>query len=119
MRPLTNPGLVGRWGMAEDQRTDIAIVGVGCRLPGGVRDLESLWRILDGGLDVTGPLPADRWDTEPEQSFRGCYLPDIDRFDAGFFGITPREARQMDPQQRLLMEVTWEAMQDAGVPRDR
>ncbi|GAA4224490.1 hypothetical protein GCM10022254_04030 [Actinomadura meridiana] len=105
--------------MAEDQLTDIAVVGVGCRLPGGVRDLESLWRILDGGLDVIGPLPADRWDGEGDQGFRGCYLPDIDRFDAGFFGITPREARQMDPQQRLLMEVTWEAMQDAGVPRDR
>ncbi|WP_433325198.1 beta-ketoacyl synthase N-terminal-like domain-containing protein [Spirillospora sp. CA-294931] len=107
----------------EADPADIAVVGVGCRFPGEVRDLDGLWRILIEGRDVVEPIPADRWNGSSTKNgdaahHAGGFLSGIDRFDAGFFGISPREARQMDPQQRLLMEVAWEAMEDSGVPRE-
>jgi acyl transferase domain-containing protein len=106
----------------------IAIVGLGCRLP-GASSPEAYWEILRNGVDAISEIPRERWsideyyDADPEAAGRmyvrhGGFLKDVDRFDASFFGITPREASAMDPQQRLLMEVTWEALERAGIPPD-
>ncbi|MCX4800050.1 MULTISPECIES: type I polyketide synthase [unclassified Streptomyces] len=109
-------------------RGDIAVVGVGCRYPGGVRDLDGLWQVISQGLDVTSDVPADRWAEQfldrgrAEGTMycgRGGFIYDIDVFDARFFGITPREAAEIDPQHRLLLQTAWEAMEDSGIPRDR
>ncbi len=111
-------------------REPIAIVGLGCRVPGGANDSDSFWQLMRDGVDAIGPLPADRWDTEslydpdPETpghiaTRAGGFLGPVNGFDAGFFGIAPREAQGMDPQQRLLLEVAWEALEHAGQAPDR
>jgi len=108
----------------------IAVVGIGCRLPGGVTGPESYWELLEGGDNAVIEVPEDRWDGEafydpdPMAPGRmptkwGAYLNDIAGFDADFFGITPREAAAMDPQQRVLLEVAWEALENAGLAPDR
>ncbi len=102
----------------------IAIVGMGFRLPGGAVDPESFWRILCSGKDTAIPIPKERWDhddfysADPNQPSKiyvkeAAFIDDFDRFDAGFFGIGPREAEWMDPQQRLLLEVGWETLERA------
>ncbi|MFC3999159.1 SDR family NAD(P)-dependent oxidoreductase [Nocardiopsis sediminis] len=104
----------------------VAVVGVGCRLPGGIADLDGLWSALDEGRDLVGEVPADRFDPErfvdrtrprPGKSYTaaGGFLDDIASFDADYFGISPKEAAQMDPQHRLLLELTAEALDDAGI----
>jgi acyl transferase domain-containing protein/acyl-CoA synthetase (AMP-forming)/AMP-acid ligase II/acyl carrier protein len=115
---------------AGSRSEPIAIVGVGCRFPGGIVDLESFWRVLDEELDATGEMPPDRWDVDalydPDArahgkmiTRRGGFLDGIDQFEPGFFGISPREAAAMDPQHRLLLETSWEALEQAGIPVER
>ncbi|MEV4732654.1 SDR family NAD(P)-dependent oxidoreductase [Saccharopolyspora sp. NPDC049426] len=100
----------------------IAIVGLGCRLPGGVNSPQDFWRLLDGGREAIRDLPEGRWtDFAPAEDWhdlprRGGFLDDVAGFDAAFFGITPVEAAAMDPQQRILLEVTWQALEHAGIP---
>src|SRR5262249_2783223 len=106
-------------------REPIAIIGMGCRFPGGVTDPESFWRLLDQGIDAISEVPRTRWDVDawydpdPDSPGKmttrwGGFVPDLDRFDPGFFGISPREAASVDPQERLLLEVSWEALERAG-----
>lgn len=106
----------------QDAREPLAIVGIGCRFPGGADTPEEFWRVLQGGVDVVRELPAARWPFDPALQAAsatrwGGFLDHVDRFDAGFFGISPREAAVLDPQQRLLLEVVWEALEDAGQPQ--
>jgi len=103
----------------------IAIIGIGCRFPGGVRNPDTFWQLLKNGVDAISEVPSSRFDLETYydptpatpgkvMSRWGGYLDHIDQFDAAFFGISPREADRMDPQQRLLLETAWEALEDAG-----
>jgi acyl transferase domain-containing protein/acyl carrier protein len=112
------------------EREPIAIVGIGCHLPGGVTSPEDFWDLLCGGVDATREVPSDRWEKrkfyDPDASklgkmstIRGGFLDRVDQFDAHFFGISPREAIWLDPQQRLLLRVVWEALEDAGQVADQ
>ena len=100
----------------------VAIVGVGCRFPGGVGGPEGLWELVVSGADAVSGFPADRgWEADGGGSFArvGGFVEGAAEFDAGFFGISPREALAVDPQQRLLLEVSWEALEGRGSARGR
>lgn len=123
-------------------REPIAVIGLGCRFPGGANDPATFWRMLCDGVDAIQPAPAERWargndahnghgestSTEPlaagangDDACWGGFLEPglVQQFDATFFGIAPREAACMDPQHRLFLEVAWEAMERAGQPLER
>jgi acyl transferase domain-containing protein/SAM-dependent methyltransferase len=115
----------------QRQRSEpLAIIGMGCRFPGGVRNAESYWELLRNGVDAITEIPADRWDANAyydpavdapgKMATRwGGFVEGIDQFDPAFFNISPREAMTMDPQQRLLLEVAWEALERACQAPDR
>ena len=110
----------------HDEHEKIAIIGMGCRFPGGATSPGELWQLLAEGRDAVRERPPGRrelWGAEPpggSAALRyGGFLPDVTGFDAGFFGVSAREADLVDPQHRLLLEVAWEALDDAGLPPDR
>ena len=119
--------------MNEKERCNqpIAIIGIGCRFPGGASDPQAFWELLRQGTDAITDIPPDRWDIrrfydpdpqKPGKTYvkQGGFLQeDISAFDPLFFGISPREATSLDPQQRLLLEVTWEAFEDAGLVAEK
>ncbi len=108
----------------------IAIIGMGCRFPGGATNPQAFWQLLRNGVDAIRDVPTDRWDVnllydaDPNASGklytrRAGFLERVDLFDPQFFGVSPREAVSLDPQQRLLLEVTWEALEHAGIAPDQ
>ena len=114
---------------SNNPKEKIAIIGIGCRFPGGVINPETFWQLLINGTDAIAEVPEDRFDInnlyDPEQgksgkiiTRSGGFLDAIDQFDASFFDISPRETECLDPQQRLLLEVSWEALEDAGLNVD-
>ncbi|WP_018598732.1 type I polyketide synthase [Mycobacterium sp. 155] len=128
INPDTEPMVVAdATGGAEDE--PIAVIGLGCRLPGDVNGPNALWDFLVAGRSAVGTVPDDRWQSFDDGSAEtsaalanttrwGSFLSDIAGFDAEFFGITPREADYIDPQQRLLLEVAVEALEHAGIPAE-
>ncbi|MBD2522077.1 type I polyketide synthase [Nostoc sp. FACHB-133] len=115
----------------ESKKTEpIAIVGMGCRFPGGVNNPQSFWQCLRDGVDAMQEIPSDRWDLETYYNANadaagkmytrhGAFVDDVDKFDADFFSISPREAAFIDPQQRLFLEVCWEALEQSGERPDQ
>ena len=108
----------------------IAIIGMACRFPGGVKDPEGLWELLKNETDAIQQVPADRWDIDayydpaPDAAGKmttrwGGFLQGVQEYEPGFFGISPREAVSIDPQQRLLLETSWEAIERAGIASER
>ncbi|MER6615751.1 type I polyketide synthase [Streptomyces xantholiticus] len=101
----------------------IAVIGMGCRLPGDVDSPAALWRLLAAGRDAVGDPPPTRTDIgrgrDAALPRQGGWLRDVSGFDAAFFGVSGREADVLDPQHRLLLEVSWEALEHAGLPPDR
>ncbi|MEM1168906.1 MAG: beta-ketoacyl synthase N-terminal-like domain-containing protein, partial [Cyanobacteria bacterium P01_H01_bin.35] len=108
------------------KKEPIAIIGMSCRLPGGVDSPEAFWKLLNQGIDAISEVPQQRWkideyyDPNPDTPGKiitryGGFLSQVDQFDAPFFGISPREAQSLDPQQRLLLEVSWEAIERANL----
>jgi len=114
----------------QERKEPIAVIGVGCRFPGGVQNTQDLWQLLVNGVDAIREVPPERWDvdafydSDPQAAGKmytrwGGFLDGIDQFDPQFFNLSPREAEDLDPQQRLLLEVTWEALENAGQAPDR
>src|SRR5579862_2391001 len=122
--------LEARLATAEDaRRAPIAIVGLGCRFPGEATGGAAYWRLLTEGRDAIAEVPPERWDAalyfdpDPDRPGKtnsrwGGFLSDVDKFDAGLFAISRREAEAMDPQHRLLLETAWEALEDSGIAPD-
>src|SRR3569833_2334370 len=107
--------------------TPVAVIGMGCRFPGGVDSPDALWRALTEGRDLVTEVPPDRWDAEaiydPEPGVKGKvasrwggFVDDVRGFEPAFFGLTEHEAERMDPQARLLLETACEALEHAGLP---
>ncbi len=116
--------------LSDNNTEPIAIIGIGCRFPGGVNSPKDFWKLLSEGKDAITDIPKNRWSQRifyhPDRNMagkiyapKGGFVDNIDKFDPEFFGISPREAASMDPQQRMLLETTWEAIEDAGMdPRN-
>ncbi|KAF3480835.1 6-methylsalicylic acid synthase [Arthroderma uncinatum] len=110
-----------------DRLQDVAVVGMACRVPGGIQNPEQLWQALLDQVVASGEIPASRWAPYHKRDTRnpkvlsqttscGYFVENIEDFDYQFFGVSPKEAEQMDPQQRISLEVAWEALEDAGIP---
>ncbi|HEY3731039.1 MAG TPA: beta-ketoacyl synthase N-terminal-like domain-containing protein [Steroidobacteraceae bacterium] len=126
--PSTDATATVKSARRSTQREPVAIVGIGCRLPGNERTLsdpEAFWRALHDGVGSTRVVPAERWNVEqfydpvrgtPGKTYTRCgsFIDGVDQFDADFFGMTPLEAKGLDPQHRLLLEVSWAALEHAG-----
>ena len=126
--PSTDEGARVKSTGRSAQREPVAIIGIGCRLPGKegtLADPEEFWRSLRDGVDSTRVVPSERWNVEqfyhpvrgtPGKTYtrHGSFIDSVDRFDADFFGITPSEAKGLDPQHRLLLEVSWQALEHSG-----
>ena len=116
---------------SEQKKSEpVAIIGMGCRFPGGANSPDAYWKLLQDGVDAISEVPKSRWDIDayyhpdPETPGKmatrwGGFIEGVDQFDPQFFGISPREAISMDPQQRLLLEVTWETLEHAGYSPER
>ncbi|KAE8373500.1 hypothetical protein BDV26DRAFT_67003 [Aspergillus bertholletiae] len=113
--------------LSLDPNNEVAVVGMACRLAGGNHSPGELWQSILNRTDASGEIPSMRWEPYYRRDIRnakildqttkrGYFLDHLENFDAAFFGISPKEAEQMDPQQRLSLEVTWEALEDAGIP---
>ena len=113
--------------MTQLLKQPVAVIGIGCRFPGGLRSLEALWEALSDGRDCLGTLPAERFDVaryrhEDPAAPGVTYAPragivgDVRAFDATFWGFSEKEAESLDPQQRMALTMTWEAFEDAGIP---
>lgn len=111
--------------LENKQREAIAVMGMACRFPGHVKNSDDFWQLLSQGNDAVNEVPSQRWDVKnsyPENLSNkqktaaryGAFIDDVDQFDEGFFGLSPREAISLDPQQRLLLELSWEALENAG-----
>jgi acyl transferase domain-containing protein/NADP-dependent 3-hydroxy acid dehydrogenase YdfG/acyl carrier protein len=116
--------------LLERTHEPIALVAMGCRFPGQVTSPDAFWRLLEEGVDAVTEVPPERWDVEawysddPDRAGKmysrwGGFLPALESFDPGFFGLSPREAPSIDPQQRLLLETAWEALERAGLRADQ
>ncbi|RIK32670.1 MAG: polyketide synthase [Anaerolineae bacterium] len=116
--------------MEHASHEPIAVIGMACRYPGRVNTVDDFWRLLSNGADAITEVPGDRWDNDsfydpdPDAAGKmitrwGGFLEQIDRFDAQFFGLSPREAEGLDPQHRLLLECAWEALEAASQAPDR
>jgi polyketide synthase 5 len=127
--PSGSDSAVSLLGMGTTPVTPIAVIGMACRLPGGIDSPEQLWEALLRGDDLVTEIPPDRWDADeyydPEPgvpgrsvSKWGAFLDDAAGFDSEFFGINERESTAIDPQHRLLLETSWEAMEHAGLTRE-
>ncbi|GFE68911.1 type I polyketide synthase [Chroococcus sp. FPU101] len=112
--------------LEQNLHEPIAIIGMGCRFPGGVSDPETFWQLLEKSGDAITDIPSDRWDSQTYYDSnqaslgkmyvrQGGFLSNLQDFDAQFFRIAPREAMSLDPQQRLLLEVSWEALESSGI----
>ncbi|MBX2798834.1 MAG: polyketide synthase, partial [Myxococcales bacterium] len=113
------PDGVGKPAETACSSSRVAIVGIGCRFPGGAGTPEAYWQLLHEGVDAVRRVPASRWPRragEDEVPRWAGLLREVDRFDPGFMEISPREAASLDPQQRLVLEVVWEALEDAALP---
>lgn len=124
-----NKGLAESTNSNTNNYEPIAIIGMGCRFPGGANSPEEYFEKLKSGYDAITDIPADRWNIDdwydPDKDVpgkmhtkKGSFIDNIDRFDATFFGISPNEASRMDPQQRILLEVAYQAIEDAGLRLD-
>ncbi|MGB3179851.1 MAG: SDR family NAD(P)-dependent oxidoreductase [Cyclobacteriaceae bacterium] len=116
-------------GYRQAEQEAVAIVGMGCRFPGGIDSPRAFWQFLSEGKDGVSLVPGERWSSEryfdPSPAAgkiytdQGGFVDGIDRFDPFFFGISPREATYIDPQHRILLETAWQALENAGIPVDR
>jgi len=115
---------------SDTKKEPLAIIGIGCRFPGGADSPAAFWKMLCAGADAIREIPPDRWNiaahydptpgrAEKSISKWGGFIENIDRFDPDPFGISPREADCMDPQQRLLLEASWEAFEDGGLTLEK
>jgi acyl transferase domain-containing protein len=130
LRQNTLQNIVLRRIVLTSEYFPIAIVGMGCRFPGGANSPEQYWKLLSEGRDAIQDVPADRWNQEYFHSAdrthagtmvapQGGFIDDVRGFDCQFFGLSRAEAANMDPQQRLLLQVSWESMEQGGIRADR